>query len=160
MEEQFGYDDVLRALRSSLVDAQANARAFALRARGRPALVSIRAWGELAAIEVRLARDLADCVRLEMREEPWTLAGRASAVLRGLRRGLVGEERLVMRLFRDTRSHPVERWRATAPQLEASLWPFFVARTHHLANAMALALNEPAPFPAVYWHPGRLEFRS
>ncbi len=45
-------------------------------------------------------------------------------------------------------------------QIEASLWPFFVKCTHHLANTCALALDEPSSYPAIFWHPGRGEFQS
>jgi hypothetical protein len=153
------YDATLRALRASLIEVQGNARAFAIRARGRPSLLSTRGWAELAQIEQRLARDLADSVRLELHEEPGSLVNRARAEIRGLRLGLASEPRLLSHLMEEASSHPIQEWRPLAPQLEASLWPFFAARTEHLANAAALALNEPQPFPPLFWHPARSEFQ-
>ena len=160
MGEEFSYDDAVAALRDSLVEAAANARGFAIRARGRPKLLSARAWAELAQIEALLARDLVDCLKLELHEEPSSPFREMVALLRGLWRALISEPALVRRLYRDASQHPVEAWRAAAPQLEASLWPFFAARTRHLANTTALALNEPQPWPALFWHPARREFRS
>ena len=40
------------------------------------------------------------------------------------------------------------------------LWSFFCPRTHHLANTLALALGEPSPYPALFWHPGQRTFKS
>jgi hypothetical protein len=160
MGEEFSYDDAVAVLRHALLDAAANARAFGIRARGRPQLLSARAWAELAQIEALLARDLTDTLKLELHEEPWSPFRELRALLLGLWRALIPEPALVSRLYREASAHPVESWRAAAPQLEASLWPFFSARTRHLANATALALNEPQPHPALFWHPSRREFRS
>ena len=75
------------------------------------------------------------------------MAVRIRAGVRGVLTALASEPRLVERLLADSARHPVEEWRRVAPQLEASLWPLFVSRTRHLANAAALALNEPQPLP-------------
>ena len=160
MAEPFGYDEAVIALRGALVETAAQARAFAIRARGRPALVSTRAWAELAEIEALLARDIQDCLRLELHVDPWPMTVRIRAGLRGLATALASEPRLVERLLTEATHHPALQWRQAAPQLEASLWPLFVARTQHLANAAALALNEPQPYPALFWHAARREFRS
>ena len=160
MGEAFSYDDAVAALRHSLFEASANARAFGIRARGRPQLLSARAWAELAHVEALLARDLTDTLKLELHHEPWAPFGEMWALLRGFWRALISEPALVTRLYREACEHPVESWRTAAPQLEASLWPFFSARTRHLANATALALNEPQPHPDLFWHPSRQEFRS
>lgn len=160
MAEAFDYDEAVVALRGALAETAAQARAFAIRARGRPALVSARSWAELAEIEAHLARDLEDCLRLELHVDPWPMTVRIRAGLRGVLTALASEPRLVERLLTGAADHPVERWRRAAPQLEASLWPLFVSRTRHLANAAALALNEPQPYPALFWHANRREFRS
>ncbi len=157
--EPFGYDEAVIALRGALVETTAQARAFAIRARGRPALISARSWAELAEIEALLARDIQDCLRLELHVDPWPMMVRIRAGLRGLSTALAPEPRLLERLLPDSSQHPVEQWRQAAPQLEASLWPLFVSRTQHLANAAALALNEPHPYPALFWHAARREFR-
>ncbi len=160
MGVDLSYDETVQVLQRSLVEATGNARGFAVRSRGRPKLVSARAWAELAEIEARFARDLADTVRLELRAEPWTFVTRTLAFYRGLWLGIQSEPSLVASLFRHAAEHPVDQWREGTPNLEGTLWPFFAARTHHLANTMALALDEPSPYPAIFWHPGRREFQS
>ncbi len=160
MGDDLSYNEAIAVLRGSLIEASGNARAFAIRSRGRPSLLSARTWEQLAQIEARLARDLEDTLRLELHTEAWTWLARTRAFYRGPRLGLLGEERLVRELYRSAARHPVDLWRAGAPQLEASLWRFFSARTHYLANTLALALNEPAPHPALIWNPGRREVRS
>lgn len=158
--DELGYDETLRALRRSLVVATGNAQAFGIRARGRPSLLSARGWAELAEIEAVLAQHLVQALRRELRAEPLSFWGRTAAMWRGIAGAVAPERSFVARLFRSASAHPVESWRAGAPQLEADLWPFFSARTHHLANALALALNEPAPYPPLFWHPGAREFRG
>ena len=160
MSEGFDYDRAIQLLRRSLIETAGNAQAFAIRARGRPKLVSARNWAELAEIEARLARDLDDTIRLELRVGGFTFIGRALAFYRGIWLGLQSETWVVNKLFRDAAEHPIEQWREASPQLEASLWPFFVKRTHHLANTLALALDEPSPYPIIFWHPGRHEFQN
>ena len=160
LENELSYDDAVAVLRGALVEVSGNVRVFAIRSRLGAGLLSGRGWAELARIETKLERDLEDTLRLELRAEPWSWWMRTQALYRGLWLGLHGEPRLVRGLFDNARTHPVEQWRQGAPQLEASLWPLFVARTHHLANILALALDEPAPFDALFWHPSRQEFRS
>lgn len=159
MPEALSYDEALRALRGALVEAAGNARVFALRARRDGRLMRARDWAQLSEIEARLERDLADTLRLELHADPWPWVTLTRAIYRGLWLALLGEERLVRGLFESARRHPVEDWRAGAPQLEASLWPFFVDRTRYLANTLALALHQPAPFPALLWHPGQRQFK-
>jgi hypothetical protein len=160
LSEGLSYDETELLLRNSLVEVSGNARAFALRSRAGARLVSKRSWSELAQIEAQLERDLADTLRLELRSEPWSWLARTRALGRGLGLGITSEAHLIRVLFERVRAHPVERWREDAPQLEASLWPLYVARTHYLANTLALALDEPAPYPALIWNPHRREFRS
>lgn len=160
MGEEVGYEDALRALRASLAEAAGNARVFAIRSRGAPRLLSAHSWGELAEIETLLVRELVLALRNELRVEPWSYATRLRAGWRGVLGGLRPEAGLVAGLLRELLEHPVERWRAGAPQLEAGLWPFFSARTRYLANTFALALNEPAPHAPLIWHPGRREFTA
>ncbi len=159
MAEELSYDDAVLVLRGSLVEAAANARVFALRARRGGRLLTARDWAQLAEIEAGLEHDLADTLRLELHAEPWTWLARTGAIYRGAWLALQREPRLVRGMFESARNHPVDRWREAAPQLEASLWPFFADRTRYLANTLALALHEPAPFPALIWHPGRRAFR-
>ena len=116
------------------------------------------AWAELGGIEALLCERLVEALRRELRAEPWGTFGQASALLRGISTGLSPERSLLDRLCRKASANPVELWRAGAPQLEATLWPFFSARTRYLANTTALALNQPSPFPPLIWHPGRREF--
>ncbi len=160
MAEELRYDDAITALRKALMEARTNARAFAVHARARPRLLSARTWAELAEIELLLARRLEQALSRELRVAPWTPLDRVRTWLGGLFGGLRPESRLVGELWRATLAHPVERWRTGTPQLEESLWPFFVSRTRHLANALALAQNEPAPYPQIFWHPGRRQFQS
>jgi hypothetical protein len=115
-------------------------------------------WAELAEIEALLVRGLEEALRRELRIEPWTLSVRTRAGARAVAESLRGEEPLVRALISEARDHPVQDWRRRAPQLESELWPFFVARTEYLANGLALALNEPAPYPVLVWHRGRQEF--
>ena len=159
MTEELSYDDALHVLRGSLAEVAGNARVFALRARRGGGLLSARDWAELAEIEARLEHDLADTLRLELNVDPWTWSGQTWALYRGVWLALHREPRLVRGIFESARQSPVEQWRAAAPQLEASLWPFFADRTRYLANTLALALHEPAPFPVLIWHPGRRAFR-
>ena len=160
MAEALGYDETLAVLRRSLVVATGNAQAFGIRSRARPKLLSARSWAELALIEGLLAQRLTDSLRRELRVAPSTGWGRYQSTWRGLAGGLASEPRYVARLFQELRAHPVEQWRAGAPQLESSLWPFFSARTRYLVNTLALTLNEPSPHPALFWHPGAREFRD
>lgn len=155
---ELSYDETIRALRRALTEAGAHARAFSVRSRGRPKLISARTWGELGEIEALLVGALEEILRRELRAEPWTLPTRSRTGARALWESLRGEEALVRALFDKARRHPVHEWRRGAPQIERTLWSFFVARTEHLANTLALALNEPAPYPPLLWHPGRREF--
>jgi hypothetical protein len=155
---QLSYDETVRALRGALAEAAGHARAFAVRARGRPQLVSTRTWGELAEIEALLAGAVETTLRRELRVEPWTLFVRGRTGARIIVESLRGERGLVRTLFEEARTHAVREWRQGAPQLEPTLWPFFVARSDYLANTFALALDEPAPHPPLLWHPGRREF--
>ena len=152
------YDETVRALRAALAEVSRHTRAFAVRSRARPRLVSARTWAELAEIEAVLAFGLEETLQRELHVAPQTLLVRARTGARLLAESLRGEEGLVRALFGRARTHPVRDWRAATPQLESTLWPFFVARTDYLANTLALALNEPAPFPLLLWHPGRHEF--
>jgi hypothetical protein len=113
---------------------------------------------ELAEIEAILAADLEANLRRELRVEPWTMAMRYRAGLGAIVEALRGEEGLVGALLDRARRQPTDRWRQGAPQLEESLWPFLAGRTEHLANTLALALNQPAPFAPLLWHPGRQQF--
>ena len=160
MGEALGYEQALRALRGSLAQVAGNARAFAIRARGRPALISGHSWAELAQIEQLLAAKLEAVLRRELRAEPWSGFARLRALARGIRGGLEGERSFARRLLEEARAHPVERWRSGTPQLEETLWPFFSARTRYLANTLALALDEPTPHRPLIWHPARREFRG
>jgi hypothetical protein len=156
--EALDYDEVVALLRRALAEAGGHARAFELRARARPQLLSGRSWHELAVIEALLAERLRRALVHELRVEPWTFGVRARAGASFVLGALVPESRAVRRVFERTRAHPVERWRAGAPQLEQALWPFYSARTRYLANVTALALSEPAPYPPHLWHPARREF--
>ncbi len=159
MGEGLDYDGALRLLRELLCEAAANTWAFRLRARRSPTLLSERGWMELAEVESRLRHCLEQGIRHELRTDAWTYLLRVRTVARGLRLALVGERAVVERLRHTSACAPLEAWRRGAPQLEQRLWPLLVPRTHHLANALSLALNEPAPFPPLIWHPGRGEFR-
>ena len=159
MTEGLGYDASVRVLREALVEAEGNARGFAVRARGRPELLSSHSWRELAEIENLLAQRLEGALQSELRVVPHTAFTRIRAHWRGLWGGLASERSLVRQLFHQTSHSQVEAWRAGAPQLESVLWPFFVSRTQYLANTLALALDEPAPSSPLIWHPGRREFR-
>jgi hypothetical protein len=159
--ESLDYDATLRVLRRTLGKVAGNARAFGMRARGRPELISSRTWAELAEIELLLVAQLQTAIRQELRAQPLTPLVQLSALWRAFRDGLMGgEARLVRRQLHAASSHPVASWRRGAPQLEPSLWPFLEARTHYLANTFALALDEPAPFPPLIWHPGSRSFRG
>lgn len=160
MDADLGYDETLRVLRQSLVRAVSNAWVFTIRARGRPQLLSARGWLELVEIERTLGGQLERALRSDLRVEPWSALGRTRSLYRGIWDSLRGERALVVDLFGRASRDPVDAWRRGAPQLEESLWPFFTGRTHYLANTFALALDEPAPFPTVIWHPGRREFRT
>ncbi len=154
------YDEVVRLLRHELRSIGRNARVFALRARARPALLSAREWGLLAQIEAELQDMLQHTLRLELHVEPWSPWGQLRSTLASFRDGARGERALMTRLFLEAAAHPIERWRVGAPQLEDALWPFMSARTRYLANTVALALDEPAPFPPLVWNPRRREFIS
>ena len=56
--EELSYDDAVLVLRGSLVEAAANARVFALRARRGGRLLTARDWAQLAEIEAGLEHDL------------------------------------------------------------------------------------------------------
>ena len=154
-----GYDEIVGLLRRELGGVARNVRVFALRARVRPTLVSPREWTLLAEIETELQELLQHTLQLELHVDPWTMRRQLGSMLGSLIGGLRGERPLLLALLRDAADHPVERWRAGAPQLQ-DLWPFFAARTHYLANTFALALDEPAPFPPLVWNPRRREFSS
>ncbi len=155
-----GYEEVIGLLRRELRSVTRNARVFGLRSRARPSLLSARSWAELAQIEVELKDILEHTLRLELHVEPWTAWGRTAVAIGSFVDSLAGERRLLTRLFGAAAHHPVERWRAGVPQLEDALWPFLSGRTRYLANTLALALNEPAPFSQLIWHPRRREFTS
>ena len=126
-----------------------------------PELLTARSWAELASIEALLAATLEQAIQRELKTDPWTTGPWIASLARIVRNGLWGGERsLVARTFAETRSHAVESWRPQAPQLEASLWPFFVDRTRYLANNMALALDERTPYPPLVWNPRRQAFSS
>ena len=155
------YDETVRALRRSLAESNGNARAFSLRSRGAPVLLSGRSWEELSSIETLLAALVEQAIQRQLKIEPWTTGPWVASLARVARNGLFGGERsVVARILGETRSHPVDGWRAGAPQLETSLWPFFVDRTRYLANTMSLALDERAPYPPRVWNPRRQGFSS
>ncbi len=158
MAQELGYEAAVAVLRAALADASGSARAFEVRSRARPELLSARSWHELAVIETLLAERLATALARELRVAPWSLTARARAGASFVAVALAPESRDVRRVFARARSHPVERWRAGARQLEATVWAFFCARTRYLANVTALALSEPAPYPPLLWHPARREF--
>ena len=155
-----GYEEVVALLRRELRGVARNARVFGLRSRARPSLMSARSWAELAQIEVELQDILEHTLRLELHVEPWTGWGRTAVGVGSFIDSLADERRLLTRLFGTAAHHPVERWRAGVPQLEDALWPFLSGRTRYLANTLALALNEPAPFAQLIWHPRRRQFTS
>ena len=143
-------------LRRSLAESSGNARAFSWRSRGKPQLLTARSWAELAGIEALLAARVEQAIQRELRTDPWTTGPWIASLVRIARNGLWGGERsVVARTFAETRAHRVETWRQQSPQLEASLWPFFVDRTRYLANSMALALDERTPHPPLVWNPRR-----
>jgi hypothetical protein len=155
---RLGYDEVVRELRVALIACTANAQAFAARRHLARDRISARTWSELAQIEARLAKRLHSALQSELRAQPWTFAARVRATVRSLRDEWSRERPLLVRRLREAQALPVAAWRAGNPQLEARVWPFLQNRTEHLANALALALNEPAPFPPIVWHAGRQEF--
>ena len=159
MEGKLEYEDAVRLLRRALVETTGNARAFRVRARGRPQLVSARSWRELSEIENLLAHELFEVLRRELRVEPWKYFMRIRAGWRGISLGIRGEASVVTQLYRESSQAPVDAWRTGAPQVE-ELWSFLCPRTHHLANTLALALGEPSPYPALFWHPGQRNFKS
>ncbi len=154
------YDEVIVVLRRELRRVARNARVFGLRSRARPALLGARSWAELAQIEAELQDLLEHTLRLELHVEAWTTWGRSVGAFGSFVGSLVSERRLLTRLFAEAIHHPVDRWRAGVPQLEDALWPFLSARTRYLANTLALALDEPAPFPPLIWQPRRRQFTS
>ncbi|MFQ5513400.1 MAG: hypothetical protein ACE5FG_03095 [Myxococcota bacterium] len=156
--KEFAYDEALAFLRSALVESAGNARAFERRAGGRPTQLSPRAWRELSEIELQLTNVLENVIRSELRETPWNGWLRLRAQALGCRGALGAEQRLIQRVHRRCVDAPLEQWRDARPQLEGVLWPFFVDRTQYLANTLALALDEPAPYRPLIWHPGRREF--
>ncbi len=159
MAGALGYDGTVRLLRSALAKTSGNAWAFQVRSRGQPKLLSASTWKSLCEIEQLLVAQIEQALRQDLRVEPrpWRVA--LSGQLRGLRVALAAEPGTVRRLHDEAVRARVSTWRERAPQLEARLWPFFVERTQYLANTLALALDEPAVFPALVWHPGRREFR-
>ena len=159
MTVRLDYDETERLLDRLLVELKANSRAFRIRASGRPQCMSGAQWAELAEIDSLVAATLHEVMRREFRSEPGGPWADLTAAVTGLTGGLVSERRLLSRLHERCAAQPVERWRAGAPQLEASLWPLFCDRTQHLANSVALALNEPAPHPAIIWQPHLRAFR-
>jgi len=155
------YDEAVQICRRGMIDAAANAQGFALRAaRGAKGQVSAATWSELAQIEQILLPRLERALRQELRVPPWPFPSRPQAHGLGLWRGLGPESAVAPRLFLAAASGAVDRWRSSAPQLEGVVWPFWVERTHYLANTLALALNEPAPYPVLMWHPRQREFRG
>lgn len=154
------YDETIVLLRGELRNVARNARVFALRSRGRPTLLGARSWAELAQIEAELQDLLQHTLQLELHVDPWTRWGRSGTALGSFIDSLASERRLLQRLFAGALHHPVEHWRAGVPQLEDALWPFLSARTRYLANTLALALDEPAPFPPLVWQPRRRQFTS
>jgi hypothetical protein len=151
---------VIGLLRRELRRVARNARVFALRSRARPTLLSARSWAELAEIEAELQDLLQHTLRLELHVEPWTALGRVRTGIGSFLDSLRGERRLLERLLDEAVQHPIERWRSGVPQLEDALWPFLGGRTRYLANMLALALDEPAPFPPLLWQPRRRQFTS
>jgi hypothetical protein len=155
------YDEAVRVCRRGVLDAAANAQGFALRAaRGGSGAVSPATWSELAQIEQLLVPRLEQALRRELRVEPWPFPSTLQASLLGFWRALAPEAMIARRLYLNAASGAVDRWRTGAPQLEGVVWPFWVERTHYLANTLALALNEPAPYGVLMWHPRLREFRS
>lgn len=160
MPDALDYEAAIRVLRGSLLEAGVNLRAFDVRSRGRPRLLTARDWAELAGIEALLAARLEQALARELRVEPWTWPGRVLAFWRGVAGGLAAERAFAASRLRAATEQPVEQWRAAAPQLESTLWPFFSQRTRYLANTMALALDEPAPYPPLVWLPRDLRFKE
>jgi hypothetical protein len=159
-EAALGYDEALAVLRGQLVAARANASVFGSLARaGSGGLLSPRGWAELADIEAELARQLEQNLRRELRADPFPVLSAGRAFLRQTVDRFSPERALAQRRLTETRELPLSRWRAGIPQLENGLWDFTIGRSHHLANTLALALNEPAPFPVVVWQPARRQFR-
>ncbi len=160
MPAALDYDETVRLLRASLSEAEANAWAFQVHSRARPALVSSRTWNELAQIEAVLAHHIEEALKRELRVEPRTVLTRVRKRWRQLSRGVAREHTLVARMLRESCRSPVSTWREQTPQLEGSLWSFFVARTQYFANTFSLALNEPTPFPPLVWYPSRRTFQG
>ncbi len=160
MESKLDYAAAVRVLQNALLEVAANARGFALRAQGKPTRLSARNWHELAEIEAFLSYQLEQNLRREMKATPWSPFRQMRAMFQGYWIGFGDEEARIRRAHQLVVASPVERWRAGAPQLEASLWPFFQDRTHYLANTFSLALNEPAPFPTLIWRPDRRAFQG
>ena len=164
MSEELTYDATLALLKRSLLEIHGNAIGFLRRGERRPSNADIalspRSWQELATIEALLARDVEDCIKLELHEEPWSPWSHMGTVFRGLFLSIGSDEKVLRKLHADLADHPVDHWRAGAPQLEASLWPLFANRTHYLANTVALALNEPPPYPTLIWLPRERKFRK
>ena len=159
-ERNLDYDTAIVLLRHELRRVACNARVFALRSRARPTLLSARSWAELAQIEAELQDLLEHTLRLELHVEPWTGWGRVQTGISSFLSSLRGERRLLESLLEEATRHPIEHWRNDAPQLEDALWPFLSGRTRYLANMLALALDEPAPFPPLLWQPRRRQFTS
>ena len=153
------YDEAVRVLRRRLVSSHATASAASSRAGRQDGEVSGRTWSEIAEIDALLVLQLETALTRELRATPWPGLSRARAFYAGIYRGFRGERDLALQLFEEARDEPVGAWRARAPQLEASLWPFWEDRNHFVANSLALALSEPAPFPAVIWISRERRFR-
>jgi hypothetical protein len=160
VDDGLSYDETIKVLRAALVEVEGNTWAFQVRSRGQPKLLSSHAWRELGEIEALLVESIVEALSCELRAEPWTRFARLRARGRGLLKALAGERGVIERLCREFTHSPVEGWRRATPQLEATVWPFFVARTHYGANTFSLALDQPAPFPPLIWHPGRREFQG
>ena len=164
MPDALSYDATLHLLKRALIEIHGNAIAFLRRGQRSPSraphTLSPRTWQELATIEALLSRDLEDCIRLELHEEPWNPWAHIFTVFGGLWRSFGSEEKLLRSLHASLSSLPLDQWRTGAPQLEPSLWPFFANRTPYLANTAALALNEPPPYPTLIWLPRERKFRK
>jgi hypothetical protein len=157
---ELGYDEALAVLRALLVAVRANTAVFASLSRsGQGGLLSPRGWAELAEIEAELARQLDLNLRRELRAEPFPPLCTLRVLLRETLDRFSPERSVILRRMAETRDLPLARWRAGSPQLENGFWDFAIGRSHHLANTLALALDEPAPFPVVVWQPARRQFR-
>jgi hypothetical protein len=153
------WDETVAVLQGVWVELQSNARAFQTRARGRPALLSAHQWGELADIEALTLPQLERALRSELHVEPGGTTAQVRIAMGSLRDGLRSERALLEALARRPSAHQIESWRAGTPQLEGSLWPWLADRCQHLANAVALALSEPAPYTVVIWQPRERRFQ-